>query len=164
MLETMYDVRFEDANRTAWFLVRQVNKLMSRTLERSLRKQRIKPEQLIVLWICRDYPGQKTLAEISRLMSITNQTLTGSINRMETDGLVRRVPRRKGHPFTEIKLTSKGEAAYQLGVPVLKEAFKGAPDWLTALQLTHLNNLLRILRDGLAEDIHIEVEPVRGWQ
>ena len=58
---------------------------------------------------------------------------------------------------------SKGEEAYELGVPILKEAFKGAPDWLAAPELENLNSLLKILRDGLAEDLHMEVEPVRGW-
>ena len=82
---------------------------------------------------------------------------------METDGLVRRVPRRKGKPFTEIKLTAKGEEVYSRGISILKAAFKGAPDWLTAPELEHLNSLLKILRDGLAEDLHMEVEPVRGW-
>ncbi len=163
MLETMYDLEFEDANRTTWFLVRQVNNFMSRALWHSLRKHRVNPEQLIVLWICHDYPGQKTLAETSRLMSLTPQTMTGLINRMETDGLVLRVPRRTGQSFTEIKLTSKGEEVYSRGVPILKAAFKGAPDWLTASQVKTLNKLLRILRDGLAEDLYIEVEPVRGW-
>ena len=164
MLETMYDLEFEDANRTTWFLVRQVNHFMSRALRHSLRKQRINPEQLIALWICHDYPGQETITETSRLMSLTPQTMTGLINRMESDGLVGRVPRRKGKPFTEIKLTAKGEEAYSRGIPILKAAFKGAPDWLTASQVETLNNLLRILRDGLAEDIQIEVEPVRGWE
>lgn len=163
MLETMYDLEFEDANRTTWFLVRQVNNFMSRALQHSLRKQRVNPEQLIALWIWRDYPEQKTPAEISRLMSLTPQTVTGLINRMETDGLVLRVPKRKGKPFTEIKLTAKGEMVYSRGISILKAAFKGAPDWLTASQVETLNSLLRILRDGLAEDLHIEVEPVRGW-
>jgi len=163
MIETIYNLRFEDANMTAWFLLRQVNKLMSRTLARSLRKHGINPEQLMVLWICRDYPERKTLAEISRLLSLTSQTVTGMINRMEIDDLVGRVPRRKGHPFTEIKLTAKGEEVYSRGIPILQAAFKGAPHWLTALQLTHLNSLLKMLRDGLAQDLHIEVEPVQGW-
>lgn len=163
MLERIYDLQFEDANRTTWFLVRQVNKLMSRALERTLRKQKIKPEQLMVLWICHDYPGLKIPAEISRLMSLTSQTVIGLINRMRTDGLVRCIPKRKGQPFTEIKLTAKGEEAYELGVPILKEAFKGAPDWLAAPELENLNSLLKILRDGLAEDLYMKVEPVRGW-
>ncbi len=163
MVETMYDLQFEDANRTTWFLVRQVNKLMSRTLESRLRKQRINAEQLIVLWIYRDYPGQKTLAEVSRLMSLTNQTMTGLINRMETDGLVRRVPRRKGKPFTEVKVTAKGEETCGRGVPLLEEAFKGARNWVAASQVGILNILLRALRDGLADDLHIEVESVGGW-
>jgi len=50
MLETMYDLEFEDANRTIWFLVRQVNNFMSRALWHSLRKHRVNPEQLIILW------------------------------------------------------------------------------------------------------------------
>lgn len=163
MAETMYDLQFKDVDRTTWFLIRQVSRLMSRALDRSLRNEKVTPEYLIILWILPDCPGPKKEAEIARLMSVRPNTMVGFIDRMEADGLVQRVLKRRGQPFTEGKLTAKGQEACERGLPLLKEAFGGALNGLTPHQLEHLNGLLKILRDGVAEDLYIEVEPVPGW-
>ena len=105
----MYDFRFPDAERfTAWFLVSQTRTAMTRVTEKELAKIGLTPEKAKVLWLCNDYPPPLTPAEISRFLFRKSHSVAGLLDRMERDGLVRRVPKRKGHPFTEIQLTEKG--------------------------------------------------------
>ena len=39
---------------------------------------------------------------------------------MEKQGLVQRIPKRKGHPFTEVKITAKGRRLLDAALPVFK--------------------------------------------
>ena len=93
---------------------------MHRAVEKRLAKVGMTPEQVAVMWICRDCQGIASVAEISRFMSLQSQTITGLLNRMEEEGLVTRVPKRKGRPFTEVKLTEKGEEACRVCIAVIR--------------------------------------------
>src|SRR4030043_1565170 len=103
---------------TTWALLRQTSIAVNKAAEIKLAKVGLTPEKAAVLWACRDYPGTITPAEIARLMFRENQTIAGLLNRMEKEGLVSRVPKRKGHPFTEVKMTPKGEKLCEQGIEV----------------------------------------------
>lgn len=155
----MYDLKFSDAALTSWALLRQTWSMLDKVAETRLHKVGLTPEKIAVLWACREHPGPLIPAEIARLVSRESQSVTGLLNRMEADGLVTRIPKRKGRPFTEIRLTQKGEQATEKGVKVLKAVVKDCMSTLQADDLERLNSPLRALRQQAAEGLHLEVSP-----
>jgi len=51
----MYDYNFSDSAFTTWVLLRQTWSAIQKVAERKLAKLGLTPEQVDVLWICRDY-------------------------------------------------------------------------------------------------------------
>ncbi|MCJ7523036.1 MAG: MarR family transcriptional regulator, partial [Dehalococcoidia bacterium] len=120
----MYDFEFPDTSLTTYTMLRQTWAAINKLAETKLGKVGLTPEKVAVLWACRDYPGTLTPAEISRLVFRENQTVAGLLNRMESEGYVKRIPKRKGHPFTEVKLTPRGEELCGPGIEIMKNVVK----------------------------------------
>jgi DNA-binding MarR family transcriptional regulator len=153
----MYDLKFADATLTTWALIRQTWLIMHRAVERRLAKVGMTPEQVAVLWICRDYHGISSVAEISRFMSLQSQTITGLLNRMEEEGLVTRVPKRKGRPFTEVKLTKKGEEACRVGIAVIRILVSETKLVVSAEERQLFHQLLGKMRHQLVNNMNLEL-------
>ena len=153
----MYDYKFEDTTLTSWALLRQASSAVQKVAERKLARSGLTPEQVDVLWICRDYPNTLTPAELSRLVFREEQTITGVLNRMEREGLVRRVPKRKGKPFTEIKITDKGTAAAGAGVEIAMALITEIMSTFSAPEHEELQRMLRLLQRKIAELLQVEL-------
>jgi MarR family transcriptional regulator for hemolysin len=153
----MYDMEFLDPTMTTLALLRQTWTVVSKVSESKLAKVGLTPEKLAVMWACRDYPGTLTPAEISRLLSREAQSIAGLLNRMEKDGLVKRIPKRKGHPFTQVKLTAKGEELCDPGIQAYKEVIQGLSSELSAEEREQFHNTLYRLRQKMFDQLHMEV-------
>jgi len=153
----MYDLEFSDTAMTTWTMLRQTWTAVNKMAEVRLAKVKLTPEKAAVLWLCRDYSGTLTPAEIARYLFRENQTIAGLLNRMEAEGLVKRVPKRKGHPYTEVKLTPKGEAACDPGVEVYKRVVTSVMSDMPEEEQKRLQETLRGLRDKMADELHMEV-------
>ena len=138
---------------TTWILLRETWSAMYKAAEGKLATVGLTPERTEVLWICRDHPGPLNPAELSRLLFRENQTIAGVLNRMESEGLVRRVPKRKGKPFTDIEITAKGEEACPPAIEVLKELIASIMSSLPGAELEQLQGLLRKLRQDALEEL-----------
>jgi DNA-binding MarR family transcriptional regulator len=77
---------------------------------------------------------------------------------MEKEGLVTRVPKRKGHPFTEVKITPKGEKLAGPGIEVYKGLIKGLSSGLSVDEQKKLQNLLKTLRQKMLDEMHMELD------
>jgi DNA-binding MarR family transcriptional regulator len=154
----MYDFEFEEVAMGTWNVLRQTWIAVNKAAEVKLAKVGLTPEKAAVLWACRDYTGTLTPAEIARLVFRENQTIAGLLNRMEKEGLVTRVPKRKGHPFTEVKITSKGEKLTGPGVEIYKGLIKGLVSGLSVDEQKQLQKLLRVLRQKMLDDLHMELD------
>ena len=159
----MYDLRFNETAMTTWTVLRQALTAVNKVAEAKLAKVGLTPEKAAVLWFCRDYPGTLTPAEIARLTFRENQTIAGLLNRMEKDGLVKRVPKRKGHPFTEVKLTDKGKEVCGPGVEVYKKLITGLVSDLSEEDQEHLQKVLGGLRDKMMQEMHMELRKPAGY-
>jgi DNA-binding MarR family transcriptional regulator len=159
----MYDFRFEDEALTTWTTLRQTWIAVNKVAELKLAKVKLTPEKAAVLWACRDYPGTLIPAEIARLMFRENQTIAGLLNRMEKEGLVRRVPKRKGHPFTEVKITDKGRKVCDPGVEILKTTITKSMACLSHEQQEQLRKILGVLREKMLQDMHVEPRKPAGY-
>jgi MarR family transcriptional regulator for hemolysin len=159
----MYDFLFPDTSFTTFTMLRQTWAAVNKVAETKLAKVGLTPEKVAVLWACRDYPGTITPAEISRLVFRENQTIAGLLNRMEKEGLVKRIPKRKGHPFTEVKLTEKGEKACGPGIAVMKGLITELLAALSVEKQEQLQSLMRVLRDRSLQELYMEAKQPRGY-
>lgn len=155
----MYDFQLPDAALSSWLLLARTWSALYKVKERKLTKVGLTPEQLDVLWLSRDYPIPLTLAEISRSLFRESQTIVGLVSRMEREGLVTRVPKRKGKPFTEVKITSRGEELCQPGIDVATSVVTKLMSCLSPKEHEQLQKLLRKLREKALDELHIELLP-----
>jgi len=157
-----YDFNFEEASLTSFAMLRQAWIAANKAAETKLLKVGLTPEKLAILWACRDHPGTLIPAEVARLVFRENQTIAGLLNRMEKEGLVKRIPKTKGHPFTEIKMTSKGEKVVGPGIEIMKELVNEFTAGFSTKQHEQFQSSLRVIRDkGLAK-MHLEAHPPSG--
>jgi len=117
----MYDFQFSDSAFATHKLLRQAWIAVSKAMEYRLAKVGLTPEKLAILWACRDYPGTLTPSELARLLFREAQTIVGALNRMEREGLIKRIPKRKGKPLSEA-LWLKFEGLLSLDVDFLYTA------------------------------------------
>lgn len=155
----MYDYEFPDAALTAWLLFRQTRDVLYKLAERELHKLGLTHEKISALWVCKVYPSPLTPAEMSRALFRESQTVAALVTGMEKEGLVKRVSKRKGHPFTEIKLTAKGEETYRSGIEVITGLARKIMSSLSAKELEHFLELLRKLRQETLQELGIELKP-----
>ena len=159
----MYDFRFADSAFTTYALLRQTWAAVNKVAESKLAKVDLTPEKVAVLWACRDYPGTLTPAEIARLIFRENQTVAGLLNRMEKEGLVKRIPKRKGHPYTEVKLTAKGEKACAPGIEVMKKVVTDLAAHLPVEKQEQLQDSMRMIREKALDTLHLEATTPPGY-
>ena len=155
----MYEYQFSDASYTAWTQFRQSWAATYRALERSLTKTGLTPIKVNVLWFCKTMPGPLTPAELSRLLFRESQTIAGLLARMEKEGLIERVPKRKGRPFTEVKITAKGEEVFGPAKEKLFALSARIMSSLSAEETEQFQKLLRKVQGKALEELHLELVP-----
>ena len=111
---------FEDQAVNLFMAIHQTHATLWIAAERRLIKIGLTPEKVMVLAVCKNV-SPAIPAEIARKTRRRAQTVVGLLNRIEREGLVKRIHKRKGRPFTEIMLTEKGEAALESSKPVLQD-------------------------------------------
>ncbi len=167
----MYDLEFTDPAMTVWALLRQTHTAINKVAEVRLAKKGLTPEKAAVLWACRDYPGIVTPAEIARLVFREAQTIAGLLNRMEREGLIKRIPKRKGRPYTQIKLTPRGAELVDPGVQVLRSLIESLVEGMPKQERDQLIKTLAAIRSKMIAQIHIEAgspavfegKPIKPW-
>jgi DNA-binding MarR family transcriptional regulator len=87
-------------------------------LEHSLAQVDLTPEQFQVLLVCDELDGA-TPAVIARRMFREGQSVAQLLNRMERLGLVVRDRKRKGQPYTLVRMTAKGEDVLSGAKPIV---------------------------------------------
>jgi DNA-binding MarR family transcriptional regulator len=159
MRPDVYDFKFTDQALTTYTALRQAWLAVNRLAEARLGKIGLTPETLAVLWAARDYPGALIPAEIARMTHRENQTIAGLLNRMETSGLIKRIPKRKGKPFTDVKLTDKGRKLCDEGVPILKSMVSDLISDMPVNKQKDCQEWHQGLRDKALDKLHLEAGP-----
>ena len=155
---TMYDYKFGAASLSTWAELRHTWFAVNRVAETRLNKIGSTPETIAVLWACRDHPGPLHPAEIARLVFRSPHTVAGLLNRMEKDGLIMRIPKEKGHPFTEVKITDKGKELCEPGIEILKEVIAEIMSVLSNEELREFQELSKKLKMKALDLLHINLE------
>jgi DNA-binding MarR family transcriptional regulator len=156
-MQQMYDYRLEDTNFHAWVLLHQTWFAVYRFEERQFAEDGMTPEQASVMTAYNYAPSPLTPAELSRMLFRQSQSVAGLLDRMEGQGLVRRRRKQKGQPFTEVRLTAKGEKLSRRALDanmVLARAFGSE---LSAKELEQFVKLLRKVRDSILEKLQVQL-------
>lgn len=90
----------------------QLSNLFTRTLAPVLRRYRITPQQWSVLVAIAQFDSPPTMAEISRLLLVSKQNITGMITRLEALELIRRADDPEDLRASRIQLSRKGERIF----------------------------------------------------
>ena len=90
-----------------------------------------------------------TFVELSRLLLVTSGNLTGIIDRLEAQGLVKRQPGQRDRRVVRVKLTPKGRGMTRQMLPRHAEDVADILSFLPSDRLQQLTDLLGGLRDGL---------------
>jgi DNA-binding MarR family transcriptional regulator len=100
------------------------------------------PAQLhTVLWLGAE--GPLTIGEIAGRLGITEKTITGVVDRLESDGLVRRVRDEQDRRVVRAELTRKGTTAHQRFESHIIQKFNS---FLALLEPDERQTLIRILQ------------------
>jgi len=159
----MYDYTFSHEAFTTSVLLGQAWQTMYNTLESKLAKLDLTPQQAYVLWFCKYYPPPLPPAEIARMLFRKSQSIAGLLARMEKEGLVKRVPKRKGHPFTEVQITAEGEKRLRDGIKVILANAEKFMSSLSEEEDEQLRKLLRKVRENGLKELREELKPVPGF-
>ena len=124
--------------------------LMMREMRRSVERWNLTMPQFDVLAELARAPEQGfTFVELSRLLLVTSGNLTGIIDRLEEDGLVKREPERTDRRVTRMRLTALGKKRMDDILPLHAADVAQMLSVMPRERLALLNDLLGELRDGL---------------
>jgi DNA-binding MarR family transcriptional regulator len=89
--------------------------------------------------------GRRTAGELASKVDLSSAAMTNRLDRLESAGLIKRVPDREDRRSVQVELTKKGQALYERAVETqaAKESIIAAA--LDAKQQDQLNDLLRRL-------------------
>lgn len=96
-----------------WTLLNQAQHAAERAAETEMRQLGIPKMHAEVLSLVKSTEGPVTPADIARLLFREPHTISGLLNRMEKQGLVKRVKDLKRKNLVRVAITDKGEKAYR---------------------------------------------------
>ncbi len=96
-------------------------------------------------------PGGFTFAQLSRLLLVTSGNLTGIVDRLEEQDLVRREPDKTDRRIVRVRLTEKGLDLTSRILPRHADEIHRALSFMPREALAQLSDLLDQLRGGLHE-------------
>lgn len=110
------------------------------------------PQFDVLAELTRAAAGGFTFVELSRLLLVTSGNLTGIVDRLESQGLVKRQPGKQDRRVVRITLTPKGRAMTRQMLPRHADDIADALAFLPCDRMLQLSELLGQLRDGLHGD------------
>ena len=140
-----------------WVLLHQTCDALSRARENELRKAAgISRMQAAVLFIVKAIAGPVTPAEISRWLFREPHTVSGILDRMERQGLVRKAKDLERKNMIRVALTEKGEEAYHRTTEL--KAIRNILLSLSKEELENLRKYLETMRNKAIEELRIDYE------
>ena len=101
-----------DRDYELWVLLHQARDAVFRVRENELASVGLTAMQAAVLFIIKSIEGPAVPAEIARWIFREHHTVSGLLNRMEKEGLVKKTKGRPQRNMITVEITEKGEQAY----------------------------------------------------
>ncbi|MBI2206856.1 MAG: MarR family transcriptional regulator [Candidatus Rokubacteria bacterium] len=133
---------------SAWLRLLRVQALLEKEVRRELGADFTLPQFDVLNQLARR-PDGMTFVDLSRQLLVTAGNLTGIVDRLERDRLVRRRPHPADRRAARLTLTPRGWKAVSEAVPVHHETIARMLALLPRRDLAQLRVLLGRLRDRL---------------
>ena len=129
----------------------QLANLLNRRLAPVISRYRITPQQWGVLSAIAEESSPPTMADVSRLLMVSKQNITGMVTRLESLGLIRRAADPDDLRAVRIHLTRKGQQVVGSVTPVYKRWIEKALADLPPNERKTLSRAVARLLAALAE-------------
>ena len=139
--------KFENLNKGAWVLLRQVPNLVSRCEDQVFGKHGLTTERHAVLMAIRHIDGPARPTDVARWLDLSVNSVSMIIDRMVRAGLVKRTRDRKDRRTVFLTATEKAEKAYVLASAAGWELIQEILAPLSDKDKRALIKLLEMLRD-----------------
>lgn len=133
---------------SAWLRLLKVQALLERQVRRELGNGFTLPQFDVLNQLARR-PDGMTFVELSRALLVTAGNLTGIVDRLERERMVRRAPHPDDRRARRLTLTRRGARAVAAAVPAHHREITRLMATLPQRDLRALRSLLGRLRDGL---------------
>jgi DNA-binding MarR family transcriptional regulator len=139
--------KFENTNKGAWVLLRQVPNLVARCEDQVFSKHGLTTERHAVLMAIRQIAGPVRPTDVARWLDLSVNSVSMIIDRMVKAGLVKRTRDRKDRRTVFLTATEKAEKAYVKASSAGWELIQEILTPLSDKDKRSLIKLLEILRD-----------------
>mgnify|MGYP003681958247 CR=1 FL=1 len=135
-------------------LLHQTADAIIRARENELRKIGISRMKAVVLFIVKAISGPATPAEIARWLFREPHTVSGILDRMERQGLIRKAKDLERKNMIRVVLTEKGEEAYHRSSEI--KAIRNILSCLSQGEQDNLRAYLETLRKKALKELRVE--------
>jgi len=127
--------------------IQHLEKRLKRSMEETLAEFRLNYGEWVVLGALRSVgaPYRRSAGALAKILDLTSGAMTNRLDRMETAGLVRRVPDPDDRRGVQIEITEKGRQLWEdaVGIQAAKEQLVASA--LSSREKQQLNDFLRRL-------------------
>ena len=148
---------YEDRDYRLLKLITHTGDAVFRARKNELNEYGLSPRQAAVVVAIQAIGEKATSAEIARWLYREHHTVSGILNRMEKDGLVKKVRNRGGKKLTRIVLTEKGRQAYNQSSKI--EALHEIMSFISDEERQQLKACLEKIRDAAFKKIGMNHKP-----
>ena len=127
--------------------IQHLEKRLKRSMEETLAEFRLNYGEWVVLGALRPAgePYRRSAGALAKILDLTSGAMTNRLDRMETAGLVRRVPDPDDRRGVQIEITEKGRALWEDAVGVQAQKEQLVASALSSREKQQLNDFLRRL-------------------
>jgi len=153
----MEEISSMDEDFTLLTLLLQTRDIILRFREKELSRYGILPRQSSVLFNIQALGDEARPVELAQRMFREYHTISTILNRMEKDGLVRKVKDPDRKKAVRVVLTEKGQQAYQQSIK--RESIHQVVSALSAKERQQLRSCLEKLRDEALKGLGMSRKP-----
>lgn len=125
--------------------------LMRKSFDRAMTEQGASLAQTKVLMCIKAQSGHARAVDIAEVMGIAPRTATESLDGLERDGLIQRMPDKEDRRVKRLTLTPAGEAAVAVSEPLRRQLMAKVLAILSPSERQHFHAALQKLMEGLAD-------------
>ncbi|MFC2019368.1 MarR family winged helix-turn-helix transcriptional regulator [Chloroflexota bacterium] len=145
-----------------WLLMLRTKEVIHRAREKELSKVGVSPIEAGVMYTVESMDKPATPAEISRWLFREPHSVSGLLNRMQNEGLIKKTKNLDRKNLVRVTLTEKGQQAFELSLKrvVVNQIFSA----LSEEQKEQLKAILQVLLDAAVSELGVEREfPYLRW-
>ena len=136
----------------------QTRDAISQLAEKQLSRLGLTPEKFHTLVLCVNSTEPITVAELSRMLFRKPHTVSGIVNRMEEEGLLKRerLGTQENQGPMHISVTDHGTDVYKQGLRIMMRSVARIMERVPKEELEQLDGGLRSLRNSILSEMNIQ--------